>query len=190
MIVPRDVLDFWFGTPGSAEYGRARALWFAKSAATDADIRARFGAAVEAALQGAFEEWRKTSREALALILLLDQFTRNIFRGTARAFAGDVRALALARELVARGDDLSFSLLERQFAYLPFEHAEDRQAQEESLRLFGRLAADGLPEPFEWAKRHYDAIARFGRFPHRNVILGRESTPQEIEFLKLPGSRF
>jgi uncharacterized protein (DUF924 family) len=190
MILPSDVLHFWFGAPGSAEYGRTRTLWFEKSEATDADIRARFGAAVEAALQGAFEDWRSAPRDALALILLLDQFTRNVFRGTARAFAGDVRALAIAQELVERGDDRRLTLHERQFVYLPFEHAEDRAAQEISLRLFAQLARDGLAEPLEWARKHYDVIARFGRYPHRNAILDRDSTPEEIEFLRQPGSRF
>ncbi|GAB4474210.1 MAG: DUF924 family protein [Burkholderiaceae bacterium] len=190
MIEPDDVVDFWFGAPGSAEYGRARKLWFEKSAATDADIRARFGAAVEAALQGAFEDWRATPRGALALILLLDQFTRNVFRDTARAFAGDARALATAQALVAHGDDRCLTLHERQFAYLPFEHAEDRAAQETSLRLFTELAHDGLPEALEWARKHYDVIARFGRYPHRNAILGRASTPDEMAFLRQPGSRF
>lgn len=190
MITPPDVLDFWFGAPGSAEYGRVRALWFEKSPATDDAIRARFGAAVEAALHGAFEDWRTTPRGALALILLLDQFTRNVFRDTPRAFAGDARALATAQALVERGDDRSLTPYERQFAYLPFEHSEDRAAQETSLRLFTQLARDGVPEALEWARKHYDVIARFGRYPHRNAILGRESTPEELEFLQQPGSRF
>ncbi len=190
VIAPSDVLDFWFGAPGSAEYGRARALWFEKSEATDAHIRARFGAAVEAALQGQFEDWRASPRGALALILLLDQFTRNVFRDTPRAYAGDARALALARELVGRGGDLTLEPLERQFAYLPFEHAEDREAQKMSLQLFGRLATEGLPEPLAWARKHAEVIERFGRYPHRNAILGRESTADELAFLRQPGSRF
>ncbi len=190
MIAPRDVLDFWFGAPGSAEYGRARAFWFDKSEATDTDIRARFGAAVQVALQGGFEDWCATPRGALALILLLDQFTRNAFRDTPRAFAGDARALAIARSLVETGGDRTLTLFERQFAYLPFEHAEDYAAQRTSLLLFAQLARDGLPGPLEWAQRHYDVIARFGRYPHRNAILGRESTPAERAFLQQPGSRF
>jgi uncharacterized protein (DUF924 family) len=190
MSTPDDVLDFWFGAPGSAQYGRDRTLWFEKSQATDDEIRTRFGAAVEAALQGAFEDWRKTPHGALALILLLDQFTRNVFRDTPRAFAGDARALATAQSLVERGDDRNLAPYERQFAYLPFEHAEDRAAQETSLRLFTQLARDGLPEALEWAQKHYYVIARFGRYPHRNAILGRESTLEEIEFLQQPGSRF
>jgi uncharacterized protein (DUF924 family) len=190
MTAPRDVLDFWFGVPGTPDWGRARPLWFAKSQAVDAEIRARFGAAVEAALRGAFEDWRATPRGALALILLLDQFTRNVFRDTPRAFAGDARALATARALIERGDDLALTLYERHFAYLPFEHAEDHAAQQMSLRLFAQLASDGLPEAFEWAQKHYEVIARFGRYPHRNAILGRESTPEERAFLEQPGSRF
>ncbi|MCK6430810.1 MAG: DUF924 domain-containing protein [Burkholderiaceae bacterium] len=190
MTTPQDVLDFWFGAPGSPDYGRARTLWFEKSQVTDDAIRAHFGAAVEAALQGAYGDWRKTPRGALALILMLDQFTRNVFRDTPRAFAGDARALATAQALVECGDDRSLTPYERQFAYLPFEHSEDRAAQETSLRLFTQLARDGVPEALEWARKHYDVIARFGRYPHRNAILGRESTPEELEFLQQPGSRF
>lgn len=190
MTTPQEVLDFWFGAAGAADDGRARTFWFEKSQTTDDAIRARFGAAVEAALQGAFEDWRRTPHGALALILLLDQFTRNVFRDTPRALAGDARALATAQALVERGDDRSLTPYERQFAYLPFEHAEDRAAQEVSLRLFAQLAREGLPGPLEWAQKHYDVIARFGRYPHRNAILGRESTPEELDFLRRPGSRF
>ncbi len=190
MTTPQDVLDFWFGAAGSADHGCARAFWFEKSRSTDEAIRARFGADVEAALQGAFADWCATPRGALALILLLDQFTRNAFRDTPRAFAGDARALATARALVESGGDRTLTLFERQFAYLPFEHAEERAAQQTSLLLFAQLARDGLPEPLEWAQRHYEVIARFGRYPHRNAILGRESTPEERAFLQQPGSRF
>jgi uncharacterized protein (DUF924 family) len=190
MNTPPDVLDFWFGAPGSPEYGTARDFWFRKSDATDAAIRARFGADVEAALAGQHDRWAATPRGALALILLLDQFTRNVFRDTPRAFAGDDRALELARGLVRRGEDQALAPIERWFAYLPFEHAESLDAQRESLRLFAALAQHGLPEPLVWAQKHYDVIARFGRFPHRNAILGRASTAEEIEFLRQPGSRF
>ncbi|MFN3566225.1 MAG: DUF924 family protein [Burkholderiaceae bacterium] len=190
MTTPRDVLDFWFGAPGAAGHGTARDFWFRKSEATDASIRARFGADVEAALAGQRDRWDDSPRGALALILLLDQFTRNVFRDTPRAFAGDGKALALASALVERGEDRSLAPIERWFAYLPFEHAESLDAQRESLRLFAALAQDGLAEPLAWAQKHYDVIARFGRFPHRNAILGRASTPEEIEFLRQPGSRF
>ncbi len=188
---PNDVLDFWFGAPRSADYGHAREFWFKKSAATDATIRERFAPAVEAALQGGLRHWVDTdARGALAVVLLLDQFTRNLFRDSPRAFAGDSAALAIARELVAAGRDAQLAPVERWFAYMPFEHSERLEDQRESLRLFSALAKDGLTEPLAWAQKHCDVIARFGRYPHRNELLGRPSTAEEIEFLRQPGSRF
>jgi uncharacterized protein (DUF924 family) len=122
---------------------------------------------------------------------VLDQFPRNMFRGTPRAFAADARALELARDAVGRGFDQVFLPVQRWFTYLPFEHAEDLAMQRESLRLFERLAADAAGAgTFTYAMRHYAVIARFGRFPHRNAILGRESTPDELAFLAQPGSSF
>jgi uncharacterized protein (DUF924 family) len=190
-ISPADVLDFWFGAPGTEQFGRARDFWFTKSAATDGLIRDRFGPAVEAALRGELRRWADgDARGALALVLLLDQFTRNIHRDSARAFAGDDAALAVARRLVADGRHLQLSPVERWFAYLPYEHSERLEDQRESLRLFGRLAQEGLGEPLVWAQKHHDVIARFGRYPHRNELLGRESTAEEIDFLRQPGARF
>jgi len=185
-----DVLQFWFGEPGSAESLRSRDLWFTKSEATDRLIADRFGAIVEDAILGKHDVWAASPRGALALILVLDQFTRNIFRGTPRAFAGDARALALATRLVDTARDLALAPMERWFVYMPFEHSERLVDQYESVRLFERLAADGLDAPLDWARRHFDVVARFGRFPHRNAILGRESTPEEAEYLKQPGSGF
>lgn len=190
MTAPQEILDFWFGAPGTPEHGTARELWFRKSDATDATIRERFGPDVEAALAGQRHDWQRGPREKLALLLLLDQFTRNMFRDTPRAFAGDPQALALAQAMVARGDDRLLVPLERWFVYLPFEHSESLQVQEECLRLCRQLVADGQPDALVWAQKHYDVIARFGRFPHRNEILGRASTPEEIAFLQQPGSRF
>jgi uncharacterized protein (DUF924 family) len=187
---PQDVLHFWFGAPGSAEQGSTRALWFTKSDATDALISARFGDTVEAGLRGELDHWGQELHGALALIVLLDQFTRNMFRETPRAFAGDAAALALAQGLADAGLDRQLSLHERWFAYMPFEHAESLPAQERSVALFQRLADDGLPEPLDWAVKHRDVIARFGRFPHRNATLGRASTADEAAFLLQPGSRF
>ncbi len=188
---PDEVLDFWFGAPGSAEFGRARGFWFTRSAATDELIRSRFGAAVELALRGELRHWADgEARGALALLLLLDQFTRNIFRDSARAFSGDAPALAVAKRLVADGRHLQLAPVERWFAYLPFEHSERIEDQRESLRLFGGLAQQGLAEPLVWAQKHHEVIARFGRYPHRNELLGRESTAEEVEFLRQPGSRF
>ena len=191
VATPGQVLDFWFDEPGGAEHGRARGLWFTKSAATDASIRERFGTSVEAGLRGELDGWVSAGRlDALALILLLDQFTRNIFRDTPQAFAGDARALQVATALVDGGTDRGLSLHQRWFAYLPFEHAESLPMQDRSVALFEGLARDGLTEPLDWAVRHRDVIAQFGRFPHRNAILGRSSTAEELAFLAQPGSRF
>jgi len=190
MTTAHEVLDFWFGAPGTAEHGSTRDLWFKKSAATDDLIRSGFGAVVESALRGECDAWARTTDGARALILLLDQFSRNVFRDTPRAFAGDARALGLARHLVASGADARLEPLQRWFVYLPFEHAESIEAQRESLRLFGALAAAGHAEALVWAQKHYDVIARFGRFPHRNRILGRASTAEEIDYLARPGAGF
>jgi uncharacterized protein (DUF924 family) len=180
------ILGFWFG-----DGTLARAEWFRKDPVFDAAIRERFGAAVERALEGAFAAWAAEPRGALALVLLLDQFTRNIHRDTARMFAGDARALAVAESAVAAGFDDALMPQERSFLYLPFEHAEDAAAQARSVALFTRLAEEaGLQSPLEWAQKHADVIRRFGRYPHRNEILGRASTPEETAFLAAPGSRF
>jgi uncharacterized protein (DUF924 family) len=184
------ILDFWFGTGAVAAAPRAE--WFRKDAAFDALIAARFGALVEQALAGGLADWAQAPPGALARVLLLDQFTRNVLRDTPRAFAGDALALAAARSMVARGDDQALTPLRRVFVYLPFEHAEDRAAQAESLRLFAALrATDPALADFEdYAQRHAVVIERFGRFPHRNAVLGRESTAEELAFLQQPGSRF
>lgn len=187
---PQLILDFWFDVPEGHEHGRTRSFWFRQSDQTDALIRQRFGVAVEEALRGQFDRWSATPRGTLALILLLDQFTRNIFRGQPRAFAGDARALHWAAALTDAGEDRGLSLHERWFAYLPFEHAESLPLQQRSVELYTVLAADGLAEPLSWAIRHRDVIERFGRFPHRNNIVGRESSAEEVAFLSEPGSRF
>ena len=181
-----EILDFWFGPTNEP-----RDVWFRKDPAFDAAIGARFGEAVEAALAGAYRDWTATPQGALARVLVLDQFTRNAFRDTAKAFAGDPEALATATRMVAAGFDRALPPVARQFAYLPFEHAESADAQARSLALFDALAREtGLTSPLEWARKHAAVIARFGRYPHRNAILGRPSTPEEIAFLREPGSRF
>jgi len=190
MTAPAEVLNFWFGASGSAEYGQGRDFWFTKSKATDELIRARFGDDVEAALRGDHAAWTQTLDGTRALILLLDQFTRNIFRDTPRAFAGDARALELAQHVVAAGEDRTLAVMSRWFVYLPFEHSESIEVQRESLRLFGELAAAGFAEGLVWAQKHYDLIARFGRYPHRNAILGRASTAEELAYLAQPGAGF
>ena len=188
----RAILDFWFLPADHPGHGAYRAQWFRKDDAFDAAIRERFGAEVEAAL--GVPAGAGSDEALLARILLLDQFTRNIFRGTPRAFAGDARALQLAVALVAGGRDKNFSPWQRWFAYLPFEHSEDLLDQERSVALFAGLRREMRHEAFDsahdYALRHREVIARFGRFPHRNAILGRASTAEETEFLKQPGSSF
>lgn len=186
---PTDVLAFWFGDPPS---DTARGEWFRKDAAFDAQVQQRFGAALELALAGGLRQWDAEPPGALARIVVLDQFTRNAFRGTARAFAGDALALAAARELVRSGGDRLLPPLQRWFAYLPFEHAEDLGSQAQSIALFTALAAaDPVAEDARvWAVKHRDVVQRFGRYPHRNALLGRVSTAEEEAFLREPGSSF
>jgi uncharacterized protein (DUF924 family) len=192
------VLAFWFGEPGSSECETFRELWFRKSEATDRAIAERFGASIERALRGELAEWSRQPESALAQILLLDQFTRNVFRDTPRAFAGDARALAAATAMVGQRQDEALPALQRCFVYMPFEHAEGSGAQDEAVRLFSRLIDSGPPAALaadlqsmlDYAERHRAVIRRFGRFPHRNAVLGRHSTPDEVAFLQVPGSRF
>lgn len=189
----QEVLDFWYGAPGSAEQGQVRGVWFRKDPQFDAAIRARFGPLVEQAVNGGLHEWDASGpRGVLARIIVLDQFTRNTGRDTPAAFAGDQQALAAARQLVASGADRELAPLERWFAYLPFMHAEDAALQEQSVELFTQLAAEDprLEGALDYAHRHRGVIARFGRFPHRNPILGRASTPEEADYLRQPGSGF
>ena len=192
LTAAEEVLDFWFGRPDAPHHLQTRPEWFRKDDAFDATIRERFGALIDAALRGELAGWAAQPRSALAEVIVLDQFTRNTRRGTAGMFAGDARALTVAKALVASGADRTLPGVMRQFVYLPFEHSEALADQVESLRLFGQLGRDepALAGLLEWAQKHYDIVARFGRFPHRNAALGRESTPEEVEFLKQPGSGF
>ncbi len=188
----QSVLDFWFGPPDDPQHAAQRPAWFRKDAAFDEGIRTRFGDLIEAGLAGALQAWAADAHGALAEVIVLDQFTRNAFRDTARAFAGDARALAAAQALVDSGRDRGLTGVQRQFVYLPFEHAEDLAQQQRALALFGQLERDepALAGLLPWAQRHHDIVARFGRFPHRNAALGRASTPEELAFLKTPGSGF
>lgn len=189
------VLDFWFGPTDDPGHGQTRPQWFRKDAAFDAEITARFGPLIEQALVGAIDGWVApplSALPALARVIVLDQFTRNSFRGTARAFAGDAMALQSARALVASGLDRELTGVQRQFAYLPFEHAEDLAHQRTAVQLFAQLGRDepALAGLLDWAQRHHDVVARFGRFPHRNTLLGRTSSTEELTYLAQPGSGF
>ena len=182
-----DVLAFWFGEPP----GPSRREWFVKDAGFDAEIRRRFGELHRHAVARQLEDWRAAPRTMLALVVVLDQFSRNLHRDDARAFAADAHALECARQAVGRGDDRGMLPVERQFLYLPFEHSESLEDQDRALELMGALDAFApTRDASEWARRHRVVIARFGRFPHRNAALGRESTAEEREFLAQPGSGF
>lgn len=196
-----DVFGYWLGAthPDNAAALACKNLWFIKSDATDAEIRERFGPLVEEALAGRLDGWAATARGRLALLVLLDQFTRNLFRGTPRSFAGDAQALRLALDGIALSHDRHADLpaVARIFCYLPLEHAEDMALQERSVAAFQALA-DGagadtrefLAGTLDYALRHREVIARYGRFPHRNAILGRESSAEEQEYLAQPGAGF
>jgi uncharacterized protein (DUF924 family) len=175
---PEEVLTFW------REAGPDR--WYKADSEFDALVRARFLATHEVAAGGELAGWEETPESALALLIVLDQFPRNIFRGTARAFATDPRARAVAGRAIARGFDRAFAMPERNFFYLPFEHSEDLTDQERSVAL---CQATGDAEAIKWARLHRDLIRRFGRFPHRNEMLGRASTHEEIAFLEGGGFR-
>jgi len=194
MIIPawQAVLDFWFLPAGSPGYGSTRAEWFRKDTAFDHDIRNRFGDRIEAALAEQEPDLTSNPPATLARILLLDQFTRNAFRDTPRAFVGDALAVVAAQALVASGEHLRMAPIQRWFAYMPFEHAEDRALQQQSVALFTALREQGeqFAGALDYAIRHRDVVQRFGRFPHRNAVLGRVSTPEEEDFLRLPRSRF
>lgn len=193
-----DVLEFWFGTrPYSSEMlARRMRFWFGDPNApemqpqTDEALGLRFGTLTSAAARGEFDSWESSPRRRLALILLLDQFPRNIHRGQAQAYAQDRRALELAVGGMQLGADAALDPVERIFFYLPMQHAESRQIQEESVAAFRRLAAECPPElasvfaiTTRFAEQHRAIVERFGRFPHRNAALGRVSTPEETQWL-------
>ena len=184
---PTTVLDFWFGDPP----GAARPEWFRKDATFDAGIRSRFGELHAAAALRELEGWRASPEPMLALVVVLDQFSRNLYRGDPRAFAQDDHARECANQAIARGDDAALLPVQRQFLYLPLEHSESLADQERCLELMLSLEAfeptRGLTQ---WAVKHRDIVARFGRFPHRNAALGRATTPEEVEFLAQPASGF
>jgi uncharacterized protein (DUF924 family) len=201
MIVetPESVLSFWFGDgDDDARIAKTQsALWWGKNPETDRMLAQRFGNMLEAVRSGALASWMEKPRDALALTLLTDQMPRSIYRGTPLAFASDTVALAVARQGIEAGQDRQLRPLERVFFYLPFEHAESMAEQDRSVALFSALFQQAPPDRMElyrgyltFALRHRHVIARFGRFPHRNAVLGRESTEEERVFLSEPGSSF
>lgn len=193
------ILEFWFGTqPDDAAVAKEKsALWWAKDAATDQRMRERFGPYLINAAEGELRDWQGTPSGRLALILLCDQFPRNIHRATAQSFAFDERARSLCIKGIDAGADEALRPIQRVFFYLPLEHSESLDDQNESVALFEALAGHAPAEVqkdftrfADFAKRHRAIIERFGRFPHRNAILGRHSSAEEAAFLKEPGSSF
>ncbi len=196
---PDEIIDFWFG-PSDDNLTIARRqskLWWSKNEDIDATIRERFGPLLVSMSNRTNHEVSGTAQGRLANIILLDQFPRNMYRGTAAAFAHDLLAQHLAMSALTAGDDEKLRPIERVFLYMPFEHAEEPALQDLSVKRFERLLGDAAPEEcdlfkgyLDFAIRHREIIERFGRFPHRNAMLGRQSTDEEVEFLKEPGSSF
>ncbi len=176
-----EIVEYWFSEA-------VKPYWFASSPSFDRQVRDTLLEPHERAAAGGLDHWMDDVDGCLALCILLDQVPRNVFRGTPRAFATDGKARAVARHAVQHGFDLECGPEERSFLYLPFEHHEDLSSQRLSVQLFRERV--GVSDSIDWAERHLAVVERFGRFPHRNAILGRESTPEELEFLKQPGSAF
>ena len=177
---PHSILHFWFTELTPKQH-------YAKDAVLDEGIRTRFGATLEAAARCEFFAWRATPEGRLAEVLVLDQFSRNVYRDTARAFAQDALALALSQELVASGQDRSLPLAQRSFAYMPYMHSESVLVHAQAALLF---AQPGMEDTLRFELRHKEIIDRFGRYPDRNALMGRSSTPEELVFLSEPGSSF
>ena len=195
----RQVLEFWFGeaTRSAEALGGQSARWFAKDEGFDEEIRRRFGELPGEAAAGAFDHWRTTARGSLALVLVLDQLPRNLYRGDSRAFAYDALALDTALHALERGFDQALHPVEASFLYMPLEHAEDGDLQARCVSLFESLVDDApenlseyLARSLDYAERHRRIVARFGRFPHRNKVLGRASNEEEDEYLASGGDRF
>lgn len=185
-IAPEDILTFWFEEAGPSK-------WFEKDEAFDAEIRERFGAVTHQARDGKLETWCESARGCLALIILIDQFSRNIHRGSPLTWSADAHGLALTRLALDKGYDAALTHTERKFLYMPLMHSEALADQKRSVELFRRLAEEGAENgdvTLDYAIRHRNIVAEYGRFPHRNEILGRESTPEEIELLKDPNASF
>jgi uncharacterized protein (DUF924 family) len=186
-----DLLLFWFGADLAQVPAALQKRWFTRDPAFDAEVFARFLALYRAALGGELDEWRQSPLRCLAFVILVDQLPRNMFRGAPAAFGSDALALSAAREAVARRFDRDVPPIARAFFYLPFEHSEDLADQDECAFLFAQWPNEPELASFaDYALRHRQVIARFGRFPHRNDVLGRLSSPEEIAFLRQPGSSF
>lgn len=198
MTEPDEIINFWFG-PGDDPYhvdDQISTRWFAGGKEFDEEIRRRFGNDLHRAICGEYDGWAEDPRGRLALVLLLDQFSRNLFRGSPRSWSQDLVAQHLVLEAMDDGVDEELRPVERTFFYLPLEHAEDLQLQQMSVRAFSQLA-DEAPDSagyfqvaLDYAKRHLEIIERFGRFPHRNDVIGRPTTAEEAEFLTQPNSSF
>lgn len=194
LIEYNDVLEFWFGDPNGHGFGQHREAWFAKDDAFDAEIRTRFGKDVARASAGRYDFWEISPLGTLALIVMLDQFPRNIFRGLPKAFAADAKARSIARRAIDRGIDQALPSVQRMFIYLPFEHSENLADQRKCIALYSEILPCFEVEFSEKAcfsvYRHCEIIERYGRFPHRNEVIGRESSAEELEFLKEAHSSF
>lgn len=190
MSTPEEILAFWFGREGEEGYGEYRKVWFTKNPEFDREIRDRFEDVYEAAVAGELEDWKSETRSCLALILVLDQFPRNMFRGDARTYAADGLALAAARYAVEHAYDRELPPIQRAFVYMPFMHSEELDDQRLSVELFRGLSGLEEMDSAGYAVQHLKIIERFRRFPHRNEILGRQTTPEEAVFLREPGSSF
>jgi uncharacterized protein (DUF924 family) len=184
-----EVLDFWFGREGEPGYGEFREAWFKKDPEFDKLVHDRFEALYEAAAACALDDWKEEARSCLALVILLDQLPRNMFRGDPRSYATDRKALEMAEYAVHQALDRELPEFQRTFLYMPFMHSEDLEHQRRSVELFRALGGTDTDSSY-YAVRHMEIIERFGRFPHRNEVLGRRTTPEEAEFLTQPGSSF
>jgi uncharacterized protein (DUF924 family) len=178
----KDVLGFWFEETQAPQ-------WFQVNPEFDDLIKTRFSDSYEKASLGIFDDWKNSSDGCLALCILLDQFPRNMYRGTSKAFATDARALVVAKYALSKGFDQVLTPIKRRFLYLPFEHSENLNDQRKCVELFESMKKDD-PMGHDYALRHLKVIERFGRFPHRNKILGRMNTPEEEEYLAQSGSGF
>jgi uncharacterized protein (DUF924 family) len=195
----QSILDFWFGKETTAKRvnHQKSALWWSKNEGIDREIKERFGRVTEDVLEGKKRDWLDSPGGMLASIICVDQFSRNMYRGQAKCFSYDHCSIQIAKLMLAKGFDNDLTPIQRSFAFLPFEHSEKLEDQEKSLELYASLVDEVSAESreifdrcYQYALEHHEIIERFGRFPHRNIILERQSTPEELEFLDLPGSSF